>query len=341
MDGRAAARSGARLPAEARHAHRDRRGRSRARAEPDRHRSTITTARPLVFDRYAENRATGSFILIDPATNFTAGAGMIVQAPLRERRGPPTRGARPSGSRTAARTAATDDGRGDRGRPQGARGDAHMTAPRDARRPPSRGAASARTPCITSSFQAEMRRACTCCARSGPTSRCCSSTRSITSTQTYAYRDELAQRWDLNLVNLRAAEPAPGCGRRAPRRAARATRWSRSSRRSEATTSGSPGCAASSRRRARTCRRSSRSPAERQGDSAKDQPAGALDDAGRVGVREGARHSAAAALRARLHQHRLRAVHVAAARSANPRSGRWQGQKLECGIHIQAKKAAD
>ena len=28
--------------------------------------------------------------------------------------------------------------------------------------------------------------------------------------QTYAYRDDLASRWHLNLVNLRAAEPAPG-----------------------------------------------------------------------------------------------------------------------------------
>ena len=35
----------------------------------------VSTARPLVFDRYAENRATGSFIIIDPATQFTAGAG--------------------------------------------------------------------------------------------------------------------------------------------------------------------------------------------------------------------------------------------------------------------------
>jgi sulfate adenylyltransferase subunit 1 (EFTu-like GTPase family) len=30
-----------------------------------------------VFDRYGDNRATGSFILIDPATQFTCGAGMI------------------------------------------------------------------------------------------------------------------------------------------------------------------------------------------------------------------------------------------------------------------------
>ena len=40
----------------------------------------ISTARPLVFDSYQSNRATGSFILIDPATQFTAGAGMILSA---------------------------------------------------------------------------------------------------------------------------------------------------------------------------------------------------------------------------------------------------------------------
>ena len=33
--------------------------------------------RPIAFDRYAENRATGAFILIDPATNATVAAGMI------------------------------------------------------------------------------------------------------------------------------------------------------------------------------------------------------------------------------------------------------------------------
>jgi sulfate adenylyltransferase large subunit len=43
----------------------------------------VTASRPMVFDPYAVNRFTGSFILIDPATNFTSGAGMIVGA-LRE-----------------------------------------------------------------------------------------------------------------------------------------------------------------------------------------------------------------------------------------------------------------
>jgi sulfate adenylyltransferase subunit 1 (EFTu-like GTPase family) len=40
----------------------------------------VSATRPLVFDRYSDNRTTGSFILIDPATNFTAGAGMITAA---------------------------------------------------------------------------------------------------------------------------------------------------------------------------------------------------------------------------------------------------------------------
>ena len=40
----------------------------------------IETARPIYFDSYIENRATGNFVLIDPATNATAGAGMILEA---------------------------------------------------------------------------------------------------------------------------------------------------------------------------------------------------------------------------------------------------------------------
>jgi sulfate adenylyltransferase large subunit len=68
---------------------------------------TISTARPLIYDRYAENRSTGSFILIDPATNFTAGAGMISDT-VRERA---TAIGRPSAAERLAklaRGAATD-----------------------------------------------------------------------------------------------------------------------------------------------------------------------------------------------------------------------------------------
>ncbi len=41
-------------------------------------RVTLAAARPLLFDAYAENRATGAFILIDRLTNGTYGAGMIL-----------------------------------------------------------------------------------------------------------------------------------------------------------------------------------------------------------------------------------------------------------------------
>ena len=40
----------------------------------------ISTARPLFFDPYRENRGTGAFILIDRQTNATAAAGMIVSS---------------------------------------------------------------------------------------------------------------------------------------------------------------------------------------------------------------------------------------------------------------------
>lgn len=40
----------------------------------------IAASRPIFFDKYASNRGTGSFILIDRVTNATAGAGMILSA---------------------------------------------------------------------------------------------------------------------------------------------------------------------------------------------------------------------------------------------------------------------
>jgi sulfate adenylyltransferase subunit 1 len=41
-------------------------------------RVTLRLAAPIAADRYEENRATGAFIVIDEATNDTAGAGMIL-----------------------------------------------------------------------------------------------------------------------------------------------------------------------------------------------------------------------------------------------------------------------
>jgi sulfate adenylyltransferase large subunit len=61
---------------------------------------TVSTTRPIMFDRYVQNRGTGSFILIDAATNFTAGAGMIGDA-IHER----TAMGRPSAAERLARLA--------------------------------------------------------------------------------------------------------------------------------------------------------------------------------------------------------------------------------------------
>ena len=44
-------------------------------------RITLRTTAPLFFDEYRRNRATGSFILVDEATNATVAAGMITGVP--------------------------------------------------------------------------------------------------------------------------------------------------------------------------------------------------------------------------------------------------------------------
>jgi sulfate adenylyltransferase large subunit len=67
----------------------------------------LTTSRPIVFDAYARNRTMGSVIVIDPVTNFTAGAGMIVRA-VRERRAEATHPAAAERLVRAARTASTE-----------------------------------------------------------------------------------------------------------------------------------------------------------------------------------------------------------------------------------------
>lgn len=41
-------------------------------------RATLTTMKPLYFDPYEKNQATGSFVLIDPVTHNTAAVGMII-----------------------------------------------------------------------------------------------------------------------------------------------------------------------------------------------------------------------------------------------------------------------
>jgi sulfate adenylyltransferase large subunit len=70
---------------------------------------SVSTTRPLVFDAYRDNRTTGSFVLIDPASGFTAGAGMIT-APVREAGSPAVDAPIPAAERLArlARRAGSD-----------------------------------------------------------------------------------------------------------------------------------------------------------------------------------------------------------------------------------------
>jgi sulfate adenylyltransferase subunit 1 len=67
----------------------------------------VSTSRPIVFDSYRAVRKTCSFILIDPATNFTAGAGMIVRR-LSERDGAAASAGAAGRLARAARTAASE-----------------------------------------------------------------------------------------------------------------------------------------------------------------------------------------------------------------------------------------
>jgi len=41
-------------------------------------RISLRTMAPIFYDEYRRNRTTGSFILVDEATNATVGAGMLL-----------------------------------------------------------------------------------------------------------------------------------------------------------------------------------------------------------------------------------------------------------------------
>jgi sulfate adenylyltransferase large subunit len=68
----------------------------------------VSTTLPVMFDRYVDNRGSGSFILLDPASNFTAGAGMISDI-VRERSGLASRPSAAERLARVARTAANDE----------------------------------------------------------------------------------------------------------------------------------------------------------------------------------------------------------------------------------------
>src|SRR5918995_234622 len=71
----------------------------------------------------------------------------------------------------------------------------------------------ARAPCVTSSFQAECVVLVHMLRELQPDIPVLFLDTVHHFAETYAYRDQLAERWNLNLVNLRAVEPSPGLWR--------------------------------------------------------------------------------------------------------------------------------
>jgi phosphoadenosine phosphosulfate reductase len=197
--------------------------------------------------------------------------------------------------------------------------------------------ARAQAPCITSSFQAE------CVVL---THMLLKSARDIPVlfldtvhhfAETYTYRDEIADRWKLNLINLRAAEPQPGL-------------WRESTDRCCAVHKVGPLFAALERYDVWfTALRREQSPSRANLQEVEPfrLPSGKIIE--RVSP------LASWTMRdvwtyAKEHSIPLMPLYEVGYTSIgcepctslpadpnNPRSGRWQGQKLECGIHIQAK----
>ena len=209
----------------------------------------------------------------------------------------------------------------------------------DAARVINEALAIAKAPCITSSFQAECVVLTHMLLESTPHIPVLFLDTVHHFAETYAYRDEMAERWKLNLVNLRAAEPQPGL-------------WRESTERCCAVHKVGPLFSALEHHDVWfTALRRDQSPsrANLQEIETFRLPSGKMIQ----------RVSPLAAWTARdvwkyakdhsipllpLYELGYTSIGCEPCTSLpldpnNPRSGRWQGQKLECGIHIQAGKA--
>jgi phosphoadenosine phosphosulfate reductase len=197
--------------------------------------------------------------------------------------------------------------------------------------------ARAKAPCITSSFQAECMVLTHMLLRSAPEIPVLFLDTFHHFTETYAYRDEMAAAWKMRLVNLKAAEPNVGL-------------WRESTEQCCARHKVGPLFSALEQYDAWfTALRREQSPSRANLQEVEPfrLPSGKMIE----------RVSPLAAWTARdvwayakEHSIPLLPLYEVGYTSIgcepcttppvdpdNPRSGRWQGQKLECGIHIQAK----
>ena len=197
--------------------------------------------------------------------------------------------------------------------------------------------ARAKAPCITSSFQAECVVLTHMLLESAPAIPVLFLDTVHHFAETYTYRDDLARRWNLNLVTLRAAEPQPGL-------------WRDSTERCCAVHKVGPLFAALEQYDVwftALRREQSASRANLQEVEPFRLPSGKIIE--RVSplaswttrdVWTYAKEHAIPLLP--LYEIGYTSIGCEPCTSLpldpnNPRSGRWQGQKLECGIHIQAK----
>ena len=197
--------------------------------------------------------------------------------------------------------------------------------------------ARAKAPCITSSFQAECVVLTHMLLESAPAIPVLFLDTVHHFAETYTYRDDLARRWNLNLVTLRAAEPQPGL-------------WRDSTERCCAVHKVGPLFAALEQYDlwfTALRREQSASRANLQEVEPFRLPSGKIIE--RVSplaswttrdVWTYAKEHAIPLLP--LYEIGYTSIGCEPCTSLpldpnNPRSGRWQGQKLECGIHIQAK----
>jgi len=195
----------------------------------------------------------------------------------------------------------------------------------------------AQEPCITSSFQAECVVLTHLLLQSAPDIPVLFLDTVHHFAETYTYRDEISDRWKLNLINLRAAEPQPGL-------------WRESTERCCAVHKVGPLFAALEQYDVWfTALRREQSPsrANLQEIEPFRLPSGKVIQRVSPLASWTARDVWAYA---KAHAIPLLPLYDVGYTSIgcepcttppldpdNPRSGRWQGQKLECGIHIQAK----
>ena len=297
-----------------------------------------------------DNRGTGSFILIDPATNFTAGAGMITESGPRAGRGVGAAERRRAAGAPGARGGVRR--RSDRSGAPRARGDTEMStrsheriaAPGGPIWSPSRQLVvdSSRDPDAVHHVQLSgggCRGAAHLLRRSQPDIPVLFLDTLHHFAQTYAYRDEIAERWKLNLDQPAGGGAAVGLWQTSTDACCARHKVEPLFSALEALRRLVHGAAPPAVAVAREPRRSRAVPAAVGQVDHEGQPAGRVDDARTSGSTR--RRTTSRCCRCTSSGYTSIGCEPCTSLPldpSDPRSGRWQGQKLECGIHIQPVK---